>query len=200
MLGLHSPDGDSGSPGALDAEVLFESLAVSNGSPGAGFAYEVRAICDAPTLVNLASYTSFNLGGCAAEATVFEYDLMLHVASYTPCDAAGTPNGVIALVAGTPFDFRKWRRVGAAIGDGRAPPLGLDQNMIIGRPAWNAAARSRAALSYVWRADERRHHLTWHAGVLVWIPWLAMEKFGGICFEPQHFSDSPHHRAFPDAW
>ncbi|MFZ9305684.1 MAG: hypothetical protein ACO266_10665, partial [Steroidobacteraceae bacterium] len=69
LLGLHSPDGDQGFPGALDAEVLFETLGGAAGAPSVGdppdvgFAYEVRARCDAPTVVNLSSHVYFNLEG-----------------------------------------------------------------------------------------------------------------------------------------
>jgi len=200
VLGLHSPDGDQGFPGALDAEVLFETLAGTAGSPGAGFAYEVRATCDAPTVVNLSSHAYFNLDGRTAESTVLEHELMLHAARYTPCDAAGIPSGVIASVAGTPFDFRKRRRVGEVIGDGRALPLGLDQNVIIDgaegtlRPA--AALRSRASGVQMTVATTQPGMQVYSSGYL----GSPFKKFGGICFETQNSPDAPHHPAFPGAW
>ncbi|MBM4214393.1 MAG: galactose mutarotase [Gammaproteobacteria bacterium] len=200
VLGLHSPDGDQGFPGALDAEVLFETLAGTAGSPGAGFAYEVRAICDAPTVVNLSSHAYFNLDGSTQGSTVLEHELMLHAATYTPGDAAGIPSGVIAPVAGTPFDFRQWRRVGEVIGDGGALPLGLDQNMIIDgaegtlRPA--AALRSRASGVQMTVATTQPGMQVYSGGYL----GSPFKKFAGICLETQNFPDAPHHPAFPEAW
>jgi len=199
ILGLHSPDGDQGFPGALDVEVLFETLS-SAGSPGVGFAYEVRASCDAPTVVNLSSHAYFNLEGWTAGATVLDHELVLHAATYTPCDAENIPLGVIASVAGTPFDYREWRRVGDVTGDGRPLPLGLDQNMIIDgtpgtlRPA--AALRSRASGVQMFVATSQPALQVYSGGYL----GSPFNKFAGICLETQNFPDAPNQPAFPNAW
>lgn len=210
LLGLHSPDGDQGFPGALDALVLFETLGGAAGAPSVGdppdvgFAYEVRARCDAPTVVNLSSHVYFNLEGnlegVNAGTTVCEHELRLHAAAYTPCDAEGIPSGVIAPVTGTPFDFREWRRVGEVIGEGRLLPSGLDQNLIIDgtpgkmRPA--AMLRSRASGVQMTVATTQPGMQVYSGGYL----GSPFKKFAGICFETQNFPDAPNHPAFPNAW
>ncbi len=200
LLGLHSPDGDQGFPGALDAEVLFETVGCEAAAPGVGFAYEVRARCDAPTVVNLSSHAYFNLEGATAGTTVLEHELRLHATAYTPCDAEGIPSGVIAPVAGTPFDFREWRRVGEVIGEGRLLPLGLDQNLIIdGTPGkMRPAAMLRAKTSGVqMTVATTQPGMQLYSGGYLGSPF---EKFAGICFETQNFPEAPNHPAFPYAW
>lgn len=207
VLMLHSPDGDQGFPGALAAEIAFEILDGGVHSRASGFAYEVRATCDAPTVVNLTHHAYFNLDG-GALGSVLDHELKLHAACYTPVDAEGIPTGVIERVAGSPFDFRDWRCIGDVVGEsvpesvggGRALPFGLDQNVIIDGPAGilrpAAALRSR-------RTGVQMSVFTTQPGMQVYsgghlrAPFVP---FGGICFETQNFPDAPNQPGFPDPW
>ncbi|PKQ06409.1 MAG: galactose-1-epimerase, partial [Alphaproteobacteria bacterium HGW-Alphaproteobacteria-10] len=98
-LTLHSPDGDGGYPGALDATCIYRI------APPATLVVELTAVTDAPTLVNLAHHSYFNLDG---GPDVRAHRLTVAADRYTPTSDDLIPLGV-APVAGTPFDFRAGR-------------------------------------------------------------------------------------------
>lgn len=220
-LALHSPAGDQGFPGALDAEVLFELLAdartadegvTASAFKGPGFAYEVRATCDAPTVVNLSHHAYFNLDGEAAidgeaalngepaESSVLDHELRLFAERYTPSDTEGIPFGSVESVAGTAFDFREWRRIRTTLGQRELLPQGLDQNVIID----GAPGRLRpAAMLRSSKSGLQMSVLTTQPGMQVYsggylgAPFVP---FAGICFETQNFPDAPNQQGFPDPW
>lgn len=207
VLALRSPEGDQGFPGTLEAEIAFEILGGGVRSRASGFAYEVRATCDAATVVNLTHHAYFNLDG-DAHGSVLDHELKLHATCYTPVDAEGIPTGVVASVAGTPFDFRDWRRIGEVIVEsvedsgrgGRVLPFGLDQNVIIDgkagtlRPA--AALRSQRTGVQMTVATTQPGMQVYSGGYLR-TPFVP---FGGICFETQNFPDASNQPGFPDPW
>jgi aldose 1-epimerase len=97
VLGFHSPDGEEGYPGSLDAtvelEVRDDALAIS-----------LRAVTDAPTPVNLTYHPYFNLNAGGADAT--QQRLRIPADHYLPVAAGLIPTGERVPVAGSPFDFR----------------------------------------------------------------------------------------------
>jgi aldose 1-epimerase len=193
VLDLQSPHGDQGFPGALHAEVTFELMGDT------GFALEVRATCDAPTVVNLAHHAYFNLDG-GPPGSVLEHELKLHATHYTPVDSEGIPTGAIETVAGSPFDFRDPRRIGDVAGAGRRLPHGLDQNVIIDGPVGllRPAAVLRSPRSGVQlTVSTTQPGMQIYSGGFLRVPFT---RFGGICFESQNFPDAPNQPAFPDPW
>jgi aldose 1-epimerase len=101
---LHSPDGDMGFPGAMDARVTYR---VTGGS----IAVHMSATCDAPTVVSLANHGYWNLDGTSSIA---EHRLDVPAGQRLHRDATGIPSG-IAEVAGTPYDLRSAPPLGAVI-------------------------------------------------------------------------------------
>ena len=63
----------------------------------------MRATTDAPTVVNLAHHTYWNLGGHDS-GTVLNHVLTLPADRYTPVDAGLITTGEIVTVQGTPLD------------------------------------------------------------------------------------------------
>lgn len=105
---LNSPDGDEGFPGAVRARCTYRLR-----DPGT-LSVELDATTDAPTLVNLAHHSYFNLDG---SADVLDHELMLNCPFVTPTDEDNIPTGEIRPVAGTPFDFTAPRPIRNAAGD-----------------------------------------------------------------------------------
>lgn len=98
-LVLHSPAGDQGFPGALQARVDYRVDAAA-GLVHIDFSAEV----DEPTPVAMTSHAYFNLDGDAAD--VRRHRLRVAAAQVLPVDAEMIPLPEALPVAGTPFDLR----------------------------------------------------------------------------------------------
>jgi aldose 1-epimerase len=117
LLGLHSPAGEEGYPGNLDAMIEITAR---------GDSLQVRfgARCDAPTPVNLTYHPYFNLSQGMRAAAV-EHWLRIPASHYLPVGAGLIPTGELAPVPGTPFDFRSIRRL-------EPPPPGSNPQLTLG--------------------------------------------------------------------
>ena len=85
---------------------------------------EMRASSDQITLVNMAHHSYFNLAGHAS-GPVTEQSLQLFASQYTPASGS-IPDGTLAPVQGTPFDFTQPKAIGrdlAALAG--TPPAGV---------------------------------------------------------------------------
>jgi aldose 1-epimerase len=124
----HSPDGEEGFPGTVDASVVY-ALTHAN-----ELRIRMRATTDRPTLVNLAHHTYWNLGGYAS-GTIRDHELTLHADLYTPSapvpGADPVPNGAVEPVAGTPFDFTTAKPIGRDLDAVGGKPAGFDHNWIV---------------------------------------------------------------------
>lgn len=198
-LSLCSPHGDQGYPGNLLVTVRYalradNVLAVSYG-----------AVCDRATPVNLTQHSYFNLAG---QGDILDHQLTIDADAYTPVDAALIPLGRHDAVAGTPFDFRQPRAIGARIG---APDEqlqrggGYDHNVVLNPGA--AGARQAAVRLHEPASGRVMELFTTEPGLQFYSgnflggqPGGAGRSFGyrsGLCLEPQHFPDAPNQPAFP---
>lgn len=92
----HSPDGDEGYPGEVDAKVVYT---LRNGV----LSLDYSARCDRRTLINLTNHVYFNLNG---EGNVLEDRLWVDCDAIARPDENSTPDGGLIDVTGTPYDFR----------------------------------------------------------------------------------------------
>ncbi len=127
-----SPNGEEGYPGALSASVTY-TLTEDN-----ELKLEMVARSDAPTIVNLANHSYWNLAGHDAGDSL-GHQLSLRAKAYTVTDPFRVPTGEIASVEGTPLDFTLPKTLGQDIGklpgisDG--DPGGYDHNyVLLGQP------------------------------------------------------------------
>lgn len=104
-LGLTSPAGDQGFPGAVTVEATY---AVSGDTLRIGY----HATTEEPTVVNLTNHGYWNLDG---STTVRGHRLRLHADHVLPVDGDGIPTGGLVGVDGTPFDLRRRVELGAAM-------------------------------------------------------------------------------------
>lgn len=119
-----SPDGDEGFPGAVEAAVTYTL------TPDNRLRVEMEGITSAPTPLNLAQHSYFNLGGHAS-GDALDHTLRLEATHWTPVDDVQIPTGAVERVEDTPaMDFSgEARRVGDRIADvPGGEPKGYDHN------------------------------------------------------------------------
>lgn len=195
-LRLVSDDGDQGFPGRVEAFCRY-SIA------GDGlFRIELTATTDAPTVVNLAAHSYFNLDN---SATILDHLVEIPADTYTPVDHLKIPTGEIAPVANTPFDFTALRPVRYS---GPGAPIIYDHNYVVSMEK-TAEPRLMARLIGPETKTEMQVLSTepavqfydgTHLGVPV-PPLNRPETKGnaGLCFEPQYFPDTPNQPQFGSA-
>lgn len=105
---LKDANGQEGWPGNLTVHMRYEL------TPQNGFKVTYQAETDAPTLCNLTHHSFFNLTGDSSQP-ITGHVLQIAASSYLPVDAKLIPTGEIRPVGGTPFDFRKEKRIGQDI-------------------------------------------------------------------------------------
>jgi aldose 1-epimerase len=180
-LELRSPANDEGYPGALTVRCTYR-LAGS-----AALQLDFTATTDAPTIINLATHSYFNLDGTA---DILRHLLQIPAESYLPIDAGIIPTGEIAAVAGTPFDFRRLRPVGSG--------MHYDHNFVIDRQRV-ATPRLMARLDGPATGTRLEIHSTEPGLQFYDGAGFPGSRHAGLCLEPQIFPNSPNQPGFPDA-
>jgi len=124
-LTLTRPDGDEGYPGTVSASVIYRLT----DEPALEIVME--ATTDRPSVVNMAYHGYWNLAGHGS-GHIRDQLLQIEADHYTPVGAGKIPTGEIAPVAGTAFDFRTARPIGAMIDDtSQLPEAGYDHNFCL---------------------------------------------------------------------
>ena len=123
-----SSGGEEGYPGSVAAKTVYT---LTNDDE---LKVEMQATTDAPTLVNLAHHSYWNLGGHNS-GTILDHELTLHASQYTP-GTPMVPDGRITPVAGTPFDFTTAKPIGRDLKQTGLTPIGYDHNFVVnGEPS-----------------------------------------------------------------
>ena len=194
-----SPDGEEGFPGNMKIEVTY-TLTNEN-----AMEIHYRATTDKATVCNLTHHSFFNLNG---GGKVTNHVVTIDAPFYTPMDADSVPTGEIATVEGTPMDFRKPTAIGLRIDDnfeqlqfGR----GYDHNYVLAKNFPGEYAF--AAEAYSPQTGIVMTVYTTEPGVQLYTGnWLngftgksnrTYSARTAVCFETQHFPDSPNKPHFP---
>ncbi len=189
-----SPSGEEGYPGTLTATVVY-TLTHRN-----ELRIEMTAVTDAPTIVNLAHHTYWNLAGHGS-GDALGHELRIDADRCTPADATLIPTGAIEPVAGTPYDFRSSRKIGAEIE--KVQP-GYDTNFVLNGKIGELHPAARAKDPVTGRVMEL---LTTEPGVQLYTGnylgqikgkgGAVYGKHHGFCLETQRFPDSVNKPDWP---
>ncbi|MDE6455710.1 MAG: galactose mutarotase, partial [Dysosmobacter sp.] len=195
-----SGDMEEGYPGCLSVSVTYRL-------EGRALRLTYWAVTDRTTVCNLTNHAYFNLNGHDAGGAM-EQLLTLHAGHYTPVGPGSIPTGEIALVEGTPMDFRTPAVIGARI-DQSFHQLELcsdyDHNWVVDGEA--GALRPAAVLESA-KSGVRMEVETTLPGIQFYAGnYMAGcpagkggAKYGrrdAVCLETQFFPDTPNHPGFP---
>jgi aldose 1-epimerase len=198
-LGLVSIDGDAGYPGTLHVQVTYAI-------DGNDLRIDYRAQTDRPTVLNLTNHSYFNLGG-EGSGSVLDHALQVDADAFLPVTATSIPTGDVQPVANTPFDFRAPTPIGSRIREADEQilySLGYDHTWVL-RPG---PGLRRAVSLHDGISGRTLEVLTTEPGVQVYTANKLTGALSGpsgrcyrqgdaVCFETQHFPDSPNQPAFP---
>lgn len=200
MFSCESEDMEEGYPGRL-------SVSVTCRLEGGALHLSYRAVTDRTTVCNLTNHAYFNLNGHDAGGAM-EQLLMLHAGHYTPVGPGSIPTGEVALVEGTPMDFRTPAVIGARIGQAFQQLelcCGYDHNWVVDGEA--GLLRPAAVLESV-KTGVRMEMETTLPGIQFYagnyMDGCPVGKGGArygrrdaVCLETQFFPDTPNHPNFP---
>jgi aldose 1-epimerase len=193
---LHSPDGDEGYPGSLDAAVCY-GLTKSN-----ELVVDYQAKLSAASPVNLTNHAYFNLAG-EGSGDILSHELTLYASYVLEAGPDLIPTGRVLRTAGTPFDFRVRKPIKK---DFAAVEGGYDHCFTVdGDPG---ALRPCAEL-FEERSGRTMRVFTTQPGVQFYSGNHIVElrgkagsvyrKHDGLCLETQHFPDAPNQPGFAPA-
>lgn len=203
VLKYVSPYGEEGFSGEMKTTVVY-SFTDDN-----ELVIEYMATTNKKTIINLTSHGFFSLAGIANPTpTIENLECEINADFYIPIDNTSIPTGEILRVEGTPFDFRKPKTVGQDIDADNEQiknGAGYDHCFVLNK-------KEEGELSFAARIKEPvsgriMEVYTTEPGVQVYTDnWAdgykgqngaTFPRRSAICFEAQHFPDSPNRPYFP---
>lgn len=203
VLKYVSPYGEEGFSGEMKTTVVYTFTDDNE------LVIEYMATTNKKTIVNLTSHGFFSLAGIANPTpTIENLECEINADFYIPIDETSIPTGEIRRVEGTPFDFRKPKTVGQDIDADNEQiknGAGYDHCFVLNK-------KEEGELSFAARIKEPvsgrvMEVYTTEPGVQVYTDnWAdgykgqngaTFPRRSAICFETQHFPDSPNRPYFP---
>ena len=204
-LKLHylSADMEEGFPGNLDVTVIYTFNDENE------LTIDYKATTDKTTIVNLTSHGFFSLSGIKNPTATVD-NLICHINAdfFVPVDETSIPNGIIAPVKGTAFDFTTPTEVGARIDADEEQikfGVGYDHCYVLNKKEvgeLSYAAKITEPISgrtmevYTTEPGVQVYTSNWHSG-FAGAHGATFPKRSAICFEAQHFPDTPNRAHFP---
>ena len=184
---LASEHGDQGYP----AQVEFTVTVTLRGYE---LTYDLRAVPDRATPINLAQHSYYNLMG---QGDIWDHELMIAASGYTLTDADLIPTGDVDALGKSALDVGNPRQL-SAVDPGKA---GVDLNYILDPDAAvSAHVAAPNGLELTLATDQPGvQFYTGSALTPLSDPWPVQmhEPFSGFCLEPQGFPNSPNIAHFP---
>ncbi len=192
-MSLLSPAGEDGFPGELALRVDYR---LTDGV----FSVEYEAETDSATVLNITNHSYFALDGTGSVK-----DHLISVLSDRVLELGEgmIPTGRLVPVRGTALDLTSPKRIGCVLCSGELENAGgLDHSFPLG----GGGELKLAAGLYSPVSGIRLRVFTTQPSVHVYTGNFVdrdaagvFGKYGGVCFETQHFPNSPNEPSFPSA-
>ena len=191
-----SPDGHEGYPGKLEVRVQY---VLTNDNQ---LVMEYWATTDKPTHLNLTNHAYWNLSG-AGSGNVLDHVVLINADKVVAANAQRFPTGELRDVAGTALDFRTPHRVGDRID--QLEDQNYDDCYVLNKSQDHALALAARVVDP--GSGRGMEVYTTQPGVQFYTAkglsdqlragGVAYGPYHGLCFETQHFPDSPNQPQFP---
>lgn len=170
---------------------------------------EYKGTTDKTTIVNMTNHGFFSLAGIANPTpTIEKLQCQINADYFIPIDNTSIPTGEIKPVKGTPFDFTTSHEIGERIDaddEQTRNGAGYDHCFVLNKR--EVGELSFAAKIYEPVSGRTMEVYTTEPGVQVYTDnWAdgykgqlgaTFPRRSAICFEAQHFPDSPNRPYFP---
>jgi aldose 1-epimerase len=186
---LHSPDGEGGFPGNLEAKVVYRWTDDNE------LIIEFLATTDKPTPVNFTNHSYFNLSGCAE--TIHNHELIIYASQMLESTPDYIPTGKIIQAGEQGFNGQKLGDVMKGSGLNNYyifDSNGVNyQNSVVKHPASGRVMEVFTTYPGVqlYTGDYLGSDCTSGHGA-------PYKPFDGLCLECQFYPDSPNRPHFPD--
>ena len=170
---------------------------------------EYLATTNKKTIVNLTHHAFFAIAGIDNPTpTIENVECEINADFYLPIDKVSIPTGEILKVEGTPFDFRTPKTFGQDIeadNEQLKNGNGYDHNYVLNKKEvgeLSFAARIKEPVSgrtmevYTTEPGLQLYTANFHTGTTIQHGCTAPRR-SAVCFEAQHFPDSPNRPYFP---
>lgn len=192
---LFSSDGDGGFPGNLTVTCRYSLI------EPATLRTDLTATTDAPTVINLALHSYYNLDG---SDSILDHELLIAADFITKLDDELIPTGEICPVSGSPFDFNSFRPI--RYHRPNDVTFHYDQNFIVrGRAGALRHAASVRSVKNGLTMDvfSTEPCIQFYDAMKLMLPVAghggrALQANSGFCLEPQNVPNSPNIAHFPD--
>ena len=197
-LSLFSPNLEEGFLGNMNFFVKFTLK-------GKELIIEYRATCDSDTVANFTNHAYFNLDG-EGSGTITNTMAKFYAENYTPVNKYLIPNGKIASVKRTPFNFLKFKEIGKDLNKNNKQlkyMRGYDVNFCVesdGKFKKVATCYSKESLVCVDVYTDLPAILLYSGGALSYRKGKNnnyYDKMHGFCLETQFYPDALNHPNFP---
>ena len=202
-LSYSSNDGEEGYPGKLEIEVSYTL------SDGNKLKVDYSAITDKMTVVNLTQHSYFNLSGIPG-SSVQDHWLTVDADHILELNDNSAPTGALLPVAGTPFDLRSKKQIGAEIHDEHEQlelGNGYDHYWVLNKKE-DAREAKLAAVLFHEESGRQMEVFTTEPGIQIYSANFLNQSIIGkqgaaydsqfaICLETQQYPDAPNQPGFP---
>ncbi|MCI7653302.1 MAG: galactose mutarotase [Bacteroidales bacterium] len=203
VLKYVSPYGEEGFSGEVRVTVIYQ---FNNDNE---LNIEYMATTNKKTIINLTNHGFFSLAGIADPTpTIDDIECQINADYYLPIDTTSIPTGEIRLVKDTPFDFRTAKPLGQDIdSDNEQIKIGhgYDHCYVLNKK--EEGELSFAAKIKDPKSGRTMEVFTTEPGVQLYTDnWAdgykgqngaTFPRRSAVCFECQHFPDTPNHPYFP---